>query len=174
MSAVLLSPGCVGWARAAGYTYADEDDDVVLRSDAAPTCYFIRRRGSDRLELTTQSEGDAEQPALFVSGVEVLERYLLGMFGDDIREDLGLPELDLPWGAADLAKGYELSDNMVRGYRTLSRTGVGPVAAAPDPTLSLLALVPLSHFLGYDVADLKRSFLSLDGDPLLRGARYTG
>jgi hypothetical protein len=31
---------------------------------------------------------------------------------------------------------------MVRGYRTLIRTGRGPVAAAPDPALSLLALFP--------------------------------
>jgi hypothetical protein len=62
---------------------------------------------------------------------------------------------------------------MVRGYRTLSRTGAGPVAAAPDPTLSLQALVPLSHFLGYDLAALKRSFLSHDGDPLLFGSRYS-
>lgn len=52
---------------------------------------------------------------------------------------------------------------MVRGYRTLTRTGRGPVAAAPDPTLSLLALVLLSHFLGWTIPDLKRSFLSPAG-----------
>ena len=62
---------------------------------------------------------------------------------------------------------------MVRGYRTLTRTGRGPVAAAPDPTLSLLALVPLSHFLGWTIPDLKRSFLSAAGAPLLRQGRYT-
>lgn len=68
--------------------------------------------------------------------------------------------------------GFKLTD-MVRGYRTLTRTGRGPVAAAPDPTLSLLALVPLSHFLGWTIPDLKRSFLSAAGAPLLRQGRYT-
>jgi hypothetical protein len=87
-----------------------------------------------------QADGDDEQPVLFVSDVGVLERYLIGMFGDDIREDLGLPELDFPWSADDLAQGYALSSDMVRGYRTLSRNGAGPVAPAPDPTLSLLTL----------------------------------
>ena len=60
---------------------------------------------------------------------------------------------------------------MVRGYRTLERAGGGPLAAAPDSTLSLIALVPLSHYLGWTIADLKRSFLSPTGAPLLRLGR---
>lgn len=93
------------------------------------------------------------------------------MFADDIREDLGLPLLEQGWSSDNLAQGYELSD-MVRGYRTLSRTSGGPVAAAPDPTLSLLALVPLSHYLQWSIHDLKRSFLNSAGEPLLRRGRY--
>ena len=92
------------------------------------------------------------------------------MFADDIREDLDLPELEFRWAKADLASGYELSD-MVRGYRTLKRTSGQPIAAAPDPTLSLLALVPLSHYLQWSVSDLKRSFLHPAGGPLLRQGR---
>jgi hypothetical protein len=108
---------------------------------------------------------------LFVEQIEVLERYLFALFADDIREDLELPFLDLPWDAHDLAEGFELTV-MVRGYRTLTRTGRGPVAAAPDPTLSLLALVPLSHFLAWSVRDLKCSFLSPHGHPLIAGQSY--
>jgi hypothetical protein len=93
------------------------------------------------------------------------------LFADDIREDLDLPLLDLPWGRGDLADGFELTD-MVRGYRTLKRSGGGPIAAAPDPMLSLIALMPLSHYLGWAIADLKRSFLSPAGAPLLRHGRY--
>lgn len=92
------------------------------------------------------------------------------MFADDIREDLDLPQLELSWSPSDLADGYELSD-MFRGYRTLRRVGGGPVAAAPDPILSMLALVPLSHYLGWPVHDLKRSFLSHDGTPLMQEGR---
>jgi hypothetical protein len=62
--------------------------------------------------------------------------------------------------------------DMVRNYRTLTRTGSGPVAAAPDPTMSLLTLVPLSHFLSWSIAELKRAFLAPDGAPLLRHGRY--
>ena len=168
-----LSADVVGWARTAHYVTAIADDgDIQLRSEAGtPTRYYIRRRGSSRLELTQTDDGDIEQPLLFVADIEVLERYLIGLFADDIREDLDLPFLELAYAAPDLAPGYTLSD-MVRGYRTLTRTGQGPVAAAPDPTLSLLALVPLSHLIGWSLTDLKRAFLNPAGFPLLRQGRY--
>jgi hypothetical protein len=144
VAAPVLSAECLGWARTANYSSAAGDGETtVLRSEAGPpTRYYIRRRGDDRLEWTFQADEDAaERHVLFVARIEVLERYLLGLFGDDIREDLGLAELDLPWTARDLAPGLELSE-MVGSYRTLSRAGVGPVAAAPDATLSLLTLFP--------------------------------
>ena len=172
-SPIGLSADCLGWARTAHYLAAVADDgDLQLRSEAgAPTRYFVRRRGADRLELTEAVDQDAERPVLFVAEVDVLEHYLVGLFADDIREDLDLPQLELGWSTEDLADGYELSD-MVRGYRTLKRTSGGPIAAAPDPTLSLLALVPLSHYLQWPIPDLKRSFLNPAGKPLLRAGRY--
>lgn len=168
-----LSTECVGWIRTANYRCEVADDSIMMSSQVgAATRYFIRRRGADRLELSkTEDLDDIAHVELFVADVMVLERYLYGIFGDDIREDLGLPFLDLPCSADDLASGYELGA-MARGYRTLSRVGGAPVAAAPDPTLSLVALVPLSHYLRWSFADLKRSFLSPEGKPLLRDGRY--
>ena len=58
-----------------------------------------------------------------------MERYVVGLFADDIREDLDLPLLELGWRREDLADGYELSE-MVRGYRTLMRTTGGPVVSS--------------------------------------------
>jgi hypothetical protein len=169
-ASIPLSADCLGWARTAHYiTAVSNDGDVQLRSESgAPTRYFIRRRGADRLELTqADDDDDAEHPLLFVAEVEVLERYLIGLFADDIREDLDLPLLDLPWEPGDLAEGFELTD-MVRGYRTLERAGGGPLAAAPDSTLShdrpgsAVALPRVDHRRS------KRSFLSPTGAPLLR------
>ena len=172
---IALSSTCLGWARTAHYvTTVSDDGEVQLRSEAgAPSRYFIRRRGDDRLELSESDPegGDDERALLFVAEVDVLERHLVAIFADDIREDLDLPLLDLPCTRADLAAGFQLGE-MVRGYRTLRRDDGSPVAAAPDETLSLLALIPLSHFLRWSLADLKRSFLSPTGRPLLRDGRY--
>lgn len=51
---IVLSSACRGWARTAHYVTALADDgEVQLRSEVgAPSRYFIRRRGVDRLELT--------------------------------------------------------------------------------------------------------------------------
>lgn len=171
---LILNPEILGWARTAHYvaSTAGEGGDVELNSEAgAPARYFIRRRGPDRLELTQLADGDDESPVLFVARVEVLGHYLIGLFADDIREDLDLPYLDLPWAPGDLAPGYSLTD-MARGYRTLRRAGQGPIAAAPDPTLSLVSLVPLSHLLGWSIADLKQSMLDAEGAPFLDQGRY--
>ncbi|UCZ63523.1 TNT antitoxin family protein [Mycolicibacterium phocaicum] len=88
------------------------------------------------------------------------------MLGDDIREDLDLDYLDLPWSAEFVAPGYVLGP-FTRGYRTLSRVDGSPVAAARDETLSLVKLVPLSHFMSRDLETLKRAFISPTGAPLL-------
>lgn len=118
-----VSAECLGWARTAHYLAAVADDGgMQLRSEAgAPTRYFVRRRGADRLELTEAVDQDAERLVLFVAEVDVLERYLVGLFADDIREELDLPMLELGWRPEDLAEGYELSE-MVRGYRLRGRS----------------------------------------------------
>ncbi|MGY4646427.1 hypothetical protein ACVWWN_000223 [Mycobacterium sp. URHB0021] len=79
--------------------------------------------------------------------------------------------MELPWRAEDTATGFVLSA-MSGGYRTLSRAGGGPIAAAPDATLSLVKLVPLSHFIGYELQALKESFLDENGAPLLAHGAY--
>lgn len=58
---------------------------------------------------------------LYAANEAVLSVFLYGLFGDDLREDLELPFLELPWNISDLAEGYALSD-MTRGYRILSRS----------------------------------------------------
>ena len=70
-----------------------------------------------------------------------------------------------------VASDFEVSEFDGR-YRILRHLAEGPVAAAPDETLSLVALVPLSHFLSHSVAALKRAFLAEDGAPLLAHGRY--
>jgi hypothetical protein len=169
-----LSADFLGWAQFARFVLTTADDgDMMFRSEKDPsTSYFIRRRGPDRLELTQADEdGTGERPLLFVARIEVIERHLLGVFADDIRDDLDLPFLRLPYTAEATAPGFELS-GMARGYRTLTRTGHGPVAAAPDPTLSMVTLVPLSHLLLWPTSDVKAAFMNESGAPLLHDGGY--
>lgn len=170
---IALSAACIGWARSAHYiTEPADDGSVQLRSEAgAPSRYFIRRRGTDRLVLTEAVDDADEHPLMFVADIDVLEKHMIALFADDIRDDLDLPFLEMEWSIDAVAAGYQVSE-IERGYRTLTRRSGEPVAAAPDPILSLLTLVPLSHYIQWSIADLKRSFLNPSGAPLLHRGRY--
>lgn len=173
-TAPALSAACTGWAATARYDVHLEDGATVLRpQDRERGTYRIRARGAGaRVELTeTEPDSDIEEPILFAAEIAVLERYVFGILGDDIRDDLALDELRLPWTTKDVAPGYVLS-GMDRGWRTLSRRGSGPIAASRDETLSLVRLVPLSQFLTLTVDEVKRSFLHEAGRPLLVDGRY--
>lgn len=155
-----LSAECVGWARTAGFVCSRDDSagTVELRSElGAPVSYVVRRRPPDRLELTEVDDQDVERLVLFVAEMSVLERHLFAICGDDIREDLGLPFIELRWDTASLADGYELDDSSL-SYQILSATGRGPVAAVPRSDVGLLTLVPLSHFLGWSLGRIETVF----------------
>lgn len=102
MAAPALSPDCLGWVRAAGYAWSTDDstDTLVLRSQMGPpTTRYLIRQVRDRLRLTQADDDAEERTLLYAADREVLERFLYGVFGDDIRDDLGLPYLELPWAA---------------------------------------------------------------------------
>jgi hypothetical protein len=170
VAAARLSDEILGWARLAGYAWDTETGSLTTRLDGCHTQLSVRVATRGRMELREDIDGDSRM-LLYALNLDVVERHLFGLFADDIREDLDLGFLPLRWEEEDLAEGFGLTD-MVRGYRTLQRSDGAPVAAAPDPTLSLLALVPLSHYLKWAVSDLKPSFLNSQGAPLLRDGRY--
>lgn len=172
MSAPPLSDQFIGWAHMARYDISVDGSDTVLRShDRSRGEYRIRRRNGDRIAVVELDADDDAQEVLFAADMAVVERFLVGVLGDDIRDDLELEYLQMPWGRDDLAPGFQLS-NMVGGYRTLSRINGGPVAASRDENLSLVRLIPLSQFLTLSVPELRASFLDVDGAPLLHGSRY--
>lgn len=170
--APVLSSVCVGWAKTARYSVESEDGVTVLRpEDRGRFSYEVRRRDGQRVELFEIDPEGPEESALFAANVDVLEHYLIPLLSDEIRDDLELEYIDLPWRAGDLHRNFTLS-TMRNGYRTLTRTDGSPVAAARDETLSLVKLVPLSHFLTLDLATLKRAFLNPEVAPLLANGRY--
>lgn len=167
---VTLTGECNGWLQLAGYSWAPgSGGELELRSGHLGSRYEIRRRASGAIEVLEHVAGDIHDETELVvhaANLGVVERFLIGLVGDEIRDDLDLPFLPLPFERSCLADGFELS-GMARGFRTLTLVGVGPVAAARDEALSLAKLVPLSRFLPLSLAALKQAFLHSDGYPLL-------
>ena len=103
-------------------------------------------------------DGTGER-VLYAADGEVLEHYLFGLLGDDIRDDLDLPYLDLPTAEADTADRYCLGPLRERFAHAVQRQRARRRGA-------------LSHFLGHSLDNLRRSYLDEWGAPLLRGGRY--
>ena len=105
---VKLSAACAGWIQLAGYTSDIEGDVLHLRGGPhADSWYQIRRRPDRRIELLECTAGalrDEEELLLFARDISVVERHVLAIFGDTIRDDLDLPYLELGWQTDELAE----------------------------------------------------------------------
>ena len=87
--ALVISEECLGWARLAGFEHRSDDTaGIVVLWSATGSRYCIRQRGRGRLELSHADGGDDPHPILFAASMEILEYHLVGMFGDDVREEV--------------------------------------------------------------------------------------
>lgn len=171
-----LSNICTGWAQTAGFEIVTENGATTLRpQDRNRGSYQILVRRHGRLELIETDQDGSSTSALFAADMEVLEHYLMAILGDEIRDQLDLEYLELPWAADALHPQFTLSA-VENGYQTLRRLDGSPVAAARceagNTAVSLALLVPLSHLLTFDLPTLKRAFLDVVGAPLLANGRY--
>lgn len=130
MAAAGLGDEILGWARLAAYAWDAESGALSTRLDGCHTQLSVREAVKGRMELREDINGESPM-LLYALNVDVAERYMFGLLGDDVRAQLELPFLELP-AAADVADGYSLA-TPAKGFHALVRTGVGPIAAAPWP-----------------------------------------
>jgi len=168
-----LSADVTSWAERAGYATTRDADAWVLYSLGGELRYYVREDEDDSWwSVGHASRGDGESLMFRAASEDILSRHLVEVFGISIRAAEKLPFLRLPFGPRDLAVGFTISEVSEAGFRTLSRDGAGAIAMAVDETLSLLTLVPLSHYLELTVPELKEAFLDEGGSPLLAGGQY--
>lgn len=169
-----LGRECLEWAKVAGYRYEVEAASTCLVPVSGEGPQYVIEWRRDRLRLSEYLPGvsDTDEVVLYAATISVLETFLMGVFGDDVRDTLALPFLELPWSADQLADGFELTTSRP-GSLTLVRSGHGPLAGAGAGVEGLVKLVPLSHLLRWDLTSVKASFLDPGGRPLLAEGRYT-
>lgn len=159
------------WAQWAGFSFTHDSDALVLYSEGGEFRHYLRQEAG-WWQVSFAARRDDEHCTFRASSEDVLAHYLVEVFGIAIRGEQGRSFLRLPHQREDLATGYTLSEMSDAGFRTLARDGEGPIATARDRALSMLILVPLSHYLQLTIAQLKAAFLSEDGSPLLSGDSY--
>ena len=167
-----LSSDLTQWAALAGFSLTPDDGTgaAMFWSDPGGEIrYYVRRSTDDTFVLSSAERTLAEQFELSGTSVEIIERYLYGVFGADIRSLRDLPRLALPTKQDQVAEGYALGELDSEGYRSLSNSS-GLVAQARGRLSSTSNLTELSHLLSAAVTDIRASFEDPRGCPL-SGAR---
>lgn len=171
MTAPEVSGELIEWAHLAGYSLTPEDhsDAALFWSDPGGEIrFYIRRSFDGSVSLTKSERAAAEQFELAGISIEVIERYLYGIFGWDIRHAKRLPRIKTPRRIGEIAEGYRLSDEDSEGFRRLLDDAGTVVATAAGGLTGVTTLVELSHLIASLPGEIKRSYESLDGGPLFR------
>jgi hypothetical protein len=166
----VLADEILGWAQLAGYHWSPEKHSLTTGSGEFVTRISPREVTGSRLQLR-EDLGGADRLLLHAVNMNVVDRYLVTLLGDELREDLGLLFLHLPATAADFAPGYSLSQS-ANGFHTHPTPQRCPWPRCPQRSRPWPHLMPLPHFLGFNIDELKQAFLDVAGDPLLHRGRY--
>jgi hypothetical protein len=112
-AAPTLSSECRGWLMTAGYSCLVDEGSaatvIVARPGTSGTRYSLHRTTRGRLRLLEVNDDDEEDLTLYAAEIDVVERFLIGVLADEIRDEVGLPYLELPWRAEHTAPGFVLS-----------------------------------------------------------------
>jgi hypothetical protein len=170
MSVIALPDKLIEWARRAGFATTTENDSTVFWSD--PGGEIRLRVGKSGAEFCVWRADRAANEALVLSApmFETVETYLWRFFGTSIRSKARLTRLRVPTEADDVAAGYTIDIDDDGGVQ-LSNSQRNLVAKAFGGSAGVMTLVPLSYLLGERVDDIKGSFESPTGEPLLSQRR---
>lgn len=170
MSAPRLTQELVDWAELAGYAFTPEDhsDAALFWLDPGGEIRLYIRKSPDAFTLTKAERASEEQFELSADSLGVLERYLFGAFGWDLRSKRGLPRIKTPRKMDELAAGYRLDALDLEGFRRLLDSQGMAIATARGKVSSVTVLVELSHLLKASLDDLRASYEDANARPLFR------
>lgn len=171
MTSPTVSPQLLEWSRLAGYALTPEDESgaALFWSDPGGEIrYYIHQNIDGGVVLTSSERASAEQFELSAESIEVLERYLFGVFGRSIRSKSRLPRLKTPRKLEEIVGGDRIDEADSEGYRRLLAPGAKAVAKARGRLSGVSVLVELSHLVASTVDEIQSSYQAVDGRPLFR------
>ncbi|MGL6235013.1 MAG: TNT antitoxin family protein [Segniliparus sp.] len=169
MTATLaFSPELIEWARRTYWDFTPSNEAGGATFWSVPdgeTRYDVSAAPSGWLEVVRLGRYGERSAEFSVSEVKVAEHYFWGEFGKDVRESLSLPRLKFPRDKQDVAPGYSIKEQgeLLELVDSLGNA----VARSGTGVLEVMRFAQLSHFLSASLEDIKASFLSQDGSPLL-------
>jgi hypothetical protein len=174
MTIFAVSDELIDWAKRAGYVFpAMTDPGTVMFRDTpgAEIRNYIRLGDEGWLTLTSANRAGGEQFEIACASPFVMERYLWGDLGYEVRSLMHLPPIRYPTQPGEIAPGYWLGAYDAAGFRTLHNPDHDPVMKAQGDEASVRKLVLASHYLAAPLAALIHSFEDPAGRPLFDSGR---
>lgn len=163
------------WGALAGYSLTPassaHDGRALFWSAGGEVRLFVGSR-DDGWFMITRSERLGEEHFKFAApSMSVIEKHLMGSFGQSIRTRRDLPVIPMPKSVDELSAGFSIETRQFDGVERLA-------LVAPDGSVvgisgggKLLAsalLIELSIYLTATIEDIMASFLDPEGKPLFK------
>lgn len=168
MSILEFSKELLSWAKVAGYALTPAsitgDGRAIFWTDPGGEIrYFIAANQGGWLVVTSSERMGSEQFEVGVQSIFVLERYLFGQFGIDVRSKCRLPRVVKPHRVEEVYPGFGIEAMEFEGVTRDSLVDPGGNTLAIGDVYDM---VLVSHYLNSTVAQIEESFHRPDGRPL--------
>lgn len=126
MNTEVLAP-LSAWAAQAGYTRLVDDGAVIIADEGGEIRFYVR--SDDSRWVLSQAERAADETVLMIAtNLSDIERHLTEQIGWDLRSQLGLAQILLPYEIDDVADGYRV-DEVGAGWAELVDATTGRTVA---------------------------------------------
>jgi hypothetical protein len=163
-----ISDDLTRWAAMAGYSLTPEDRSgaaLFWSNPGGETRFYIRSPAKGVYIVSSAQRASAEQFELYGTSMKVIERFLFGIFGADVRALRMLARLVTSTKDGQLAPGFSLDEPDAEGFACL-RDLNGLAAKAQGRVNSISTLTKLSHLLCSTLPEIRASFEDPEGRPL--------
>jgi hypothetical protein len=157
------------WAKRAGYiAFRQIDPNTLLYNDSGGEIRrYIRLADDGWLVLTRADRAGPERFEIATASTAIMERYLWGQLGSEVRSVMRLPDIRYPLDPDDIAPGYRIGEDDEAGdLRTLFDPAGQPIVKVGGGFGSARSLVLVSNYLAAPLDALLHSFEDPEGKPL--------
>lgn len=106
MNTEVLTPFAT-WAKKAGYSRLVEESSVVIADEGGEIRFYVRNEDG-QWTLSRAERAEDETVLMVATELSDIERHLTEQIGWDVRSQMGLAQVTLPYEIDDVADGFRI------------------------------------------------------------------
>jgi hypothetical protein len=169
---MVVSNELENWANIAEFSLTRDAEDGqvdIFWNRGGEVRYFVREKPDGWVEISCSDRLGPEYFIFTGASATIVERFLLGWFGDSYRSIKRMPIIATPISSDGLMNGYRIASQIFDGvdrYVLIDPADRVIAASSGGRIMAPGRLAPLSVFLHVTLDEIEQSFRSEDGKPL--------